>query len=92
MNTTVPVWATKLMAVAMLVIAYVMQNNWIPPGYMLFGKINLAGALTGVIALFSMLGISGPQLAPKVAALLGNPGTSKPTPVVPPPSPPDVPR
>lgn len=69
---TIKPWMTKGLALVVLVLAYVMHNNWIPPGYMLFGRVNLAGLVTDAIALLGMLGISGPQLSPTISAWLGN--------------------
>lgn len=69
---TIKPWMTKVLAALLLVIGYVMHNNWIPPGYLLFGKINLAGLMTDAMALLAALGISGPQLSPLFSRMLGN--------------------
>lgn len=82
--TTVKPWMTKALAALVLVLAYVVHNNWIPPGYMLFGRVNLAGLVTDAIALLGMLGISGPQLSPKLSTMLGNgPAKAATTPIEP---------
>jgi hypothetical protein len=75
---TIKPWMTKVLTVLLLVIGYVMHNNWIPPGYMLFGRVNLAGLLTDGMALLAALGLSGPQLSPALSKMLGNPGAPKP--------------
>ena len=84
---SVPPWLTKVLMLVALAIGYVMNHALIPPGYMLnlgFIHVSLAGILNDVLAVLTALGISGPQLWPKLAALMGNPAAAPTAPAPPP--------
>jgi hypothetical protein len=85
-NTIKP-WMTKLLALLMLVIGYLLHKGIVPPGYeiKIFGQgVSVAGVLTDILVALSALGISGPQLWKQAAAFLGNGPAQPPGPPAPP--------
>lgn len=74
-----PKWATRVLAVVMLVGTYVLHHAVIPPGYK-WHHIDVMGVISDAVAALAAIGISGPMLAPQLAAFLGNPGAPKPPP------------
>jgi hypothetical protein len=70
---TLPVWATRALALVVLSVTYLAHHQqWFPAGYRFHG-IDLQGVMSTLAAAFAAVGLSGPALWPKLAALLGNP-------------------
>lgn len=72
---TIKPWMTRLLMLVALVIGYLMNHSLIPPGYTInVGKLHLslAGLLNDLLAALTALGISGPQLWPAIAKMMGN--------------------
>ncbi len=75
-------WVTKLIAAVVMAVGYVLHKGIIPPGYEIhIGSVgvSVAGVLTDLLVFLASVGISGPQLWPQLASMLGN-GAAKPTP------------
>lgn len=87
MTPVMPPVLTRILALVAVVLADALHE---PSLSGLWGvHPRLFGALSSLLVLFAALGISGPTLAPKVAAALGNPGHG---PAAPPAAPQEPPK
>ena len=73
MPKSLPAWATKLIGAVLLVAAYLAHATGVIPATLEWHRVNILGALNELVLAAGMIGLSGPALWPKLAALLGNP-------------------
>lgn len=71
-----PQWATRLLAVILLVADYLAHAKGLIPATLVWHRIHVLGALNSIVLAGAAIGLNGPALWPQLAALLGNPGAS----------------
>ena len=69
---TMPPTMTKILALACAAAAWALHEPTMQAVWGVHPRV--FAAISAVLVMFAAIGISGPTLAPKVAAALGNPG------------------
>lgn len=78
MTKSLPKWATRLIAAALMAGMYVLHHAGIVPATVEWHHVNVLGLISDAVAGAAAIGLSGPALWPQLAAFLGNPGASVP--------------
>ena len=77
MPTQLPKWLTKVIAALVLVAAYLVHAENLIPSTLVWHlgpiPIHALAGLNDIVLFGGMVGISGPAILPRLAALLGNP-------------------
>lgn len=69
-------WATRVLAVLLLLGSYLLHHSGIIPAGFEWHHINVMGIVSDFVTALAAIGISGPTLWPQLAAALGNPSAA----------------